>query len=366
MWIEQSKSKYRACARYKDPITGKRKKAGVTIKRNTPQERNKAARKLDELIAGKMHYPAPQMTLQRLVGLYLQYQKQMVKASTFARNESVCNQFMQMLGADTNVNALTAGYVKERFMMRTTNPTTINEYIGRFKALIRFGYQNDFVDNLGNIDRLKRLKDTTKKEKIKDKYLERSECKMLLESMNIEMWKNLTELLILTGCRIGEALALNEDDIDLTRRTITINKTINPTSKEITTPKTAASVRTIHMTPALVALTRAVLASNRRNRKLLYLDHTPLFFDLQGGYAGYEAYRMYLRRRSIQVLGRVITPHVLRHTHASLLAEQGLTIDEIKMQLGHDNSKVTEQIYVHITENRRQQLNNKLDAINII
>lgn len=46
-----------------------------------------------------------------------------------------------------------------------------------------------------------------------------------------------------------------------------------------------------------------------------------------------------------------ITPHVFRHTHASLLLEAGESVKVVQQQLGHENSKVTLDIYAHITNN---------------
>ncbi len=46
-----------------------------------------------------------------------------------------------------------------------------------------------------------------------------------------------------------------------------------------------------------------------------------------------------------------ITPHGFRHTHANLLLEAGESIKVVQHRLVHENSKVTMDIYVHITNN---------------
>lgn len=46
-----------------------------------------------------------------------------------------------------------------------------------------------------------------------------------------------------------------------------------------------------------------------------------------------------------------ITPHWFRHTHASLLLEAGESVKVVQQRLGHENSKVTLDIYTHITNN---------------
>ena len=60
--------------------------------------------------------------------------------------------------------------------------------------------------------------------------------------MDIPLWKMLTEFLILTGCRIGEAIALEDSDVDLTAGSIQITKTFSLVTHEISTAKTATSI----------------------------------------------------------------------------------------------------------------------------
>jgi integrase len=66
------------------------------------------------------------------------------------------------------------------------------------------------------------------------------------------------------------------------------------------------------------------------------------------------------------VLGRRITAHALRHTHASLLLAEGIDIDTISRRLGHENSKVTKEIYLHVTQKIIESDNEKLSKVNIL
>ena len=362
MWIEPSGNKYRACAYYVDPLTNKRHRVGVTIEKNTPQQRNKAKEQLDDIIARKLSATPDVMRLSTLIDLYIRDQAATLKASTCERNRRTCGTFLKLLG-DCDVNKLNAGIVKRKFMEHTTNPTTVNEYITRFKALMRWAYRNDFVWDISYIGKLSRLKDRTKREKVADKFMEAEECKTLLDAMEQPTWRNLTEFMLLSGLRVGEALALNEEDIDFTTREIIVNKTYDKTNKIVTSTKTLASTRRVYMQDALLSFTRSLMASNRRNRTLLYLDATPLFFAPNGRTASYDAYLKYLREVSERVLGRRIVPHTLRHTHASLLAEQEVPLEQITRRLGHEDSKITREIYIHITERRKKKENEKLRKI---
>lgn len=364
MWIEQSKDKFRACAYYTDPLTGKRHKIGVTMDKNTPQARNKASKQLDTMILDKLAAVPDVMYLDDLIWLYVADLRNTVKPSTLTRNEYACKRFRMMLG-NCDVNKLAAGLVKRRIVEYNSNPTTVNEHIQRFKAFMRWAYRNDYVKDISWLDKLTKLKDESKRAKVADKYLEAAECDTLINAMANDQWRDLTRFLILSGLRVGEALALDETDLDFEQREINVTKTLDANNHVVTSTKTATSTRRVYMQDDLHALSRSLCVSNRFKRKMLYLDRSPLFFALNGSYASYNNYLNYLKRVSVAALGRKITAHTLRHTHASLLSEQGFTLDEISRRLGHADSRITRDIYIHITEKKRAQENERLRKVHL-
>ena len=64
----------------------------------------------------------------------------------------------------------------------------------------------------------------------------------------------------------------------------------------------------------------------------------------------YASYSKYIREASEHVLGRRITPHAFRHTNTSLLTAAGVPIETISRRLGHENSRITRDIYTHVTK----------------
>ncbi len=89
------------------------------------------------------------------------------------------------------------------------------------------------------------------REKDRYKYLEHDEITKLFDGMKNEKWKLLSEFLILSGLRIGEAIALNDDDVDMTNKVIHITKTYAPAIKAISSTKTQMSCRDVYMQPEL-------------------------------------------------------------------------------------------------------------------
>ena len=58
-----------------------------------------------------------------------------------------------------------------------------------------------------------------------------------------------------------------------------------------------------------------------------------------------------------------VTPHSLRHTHTSLLAEAGVDLDEIMDRLGHQDDATTRNIYLHITSARKSAAASKFSTL---
>lgn len=54
-------------------------------------------------------------------------------------------------------------------------------------------------------------------------------------------------------------------------------------------------------------------------------------------------------------LGKDVTPHVLRHTAASWMAEAGIPMSEIAAVLGHTDSRTTERIYAKFSPDYLQR-----------
>lgn len=158
--------------------------------------------------------------------------------------------------------------------------------------------------------------------------------------------------LALTGMRIGEALALTINDVDIANREIHINKTYDTNNKITTTPKTIDSFRDIYIQDELLPLVRRI-----RQSALAYklANKSDLLFQDSNGRYDYNAFRKHFRVYSLGVLGRKCTPHILRHTHTSLMAEQGITLDVISRRLGHSDSRITKEIYFHVTKNLKKK-----------
>ena len=118
MWIEQLPGgKFKFIERYTDPMTLKEHRVSVRLSKNTASTRKQALATLDDKIAQKIaastaSVQKDRLRLRELVDLYRTSQNNSRRASTCDRNYYACNSLMKILGEDTLVEKLTAGYSK--------------------------------------------------------------------------------------------------------------------------------------------------------------------------------------------------------------------------------------------------------------
>ncbi|MGI6003763.1 MAG: tyrosine-type recombinase/integrase [Lachnospiraceae bacterium] len=61
-----------------------------------------------------------------------------------------------------------------------------------------------------------------------------------------------------------------------------------------------------------------------------------------------------------------MTPHALRHTHTAMLAEAGVPLEMISRRVGYADSKVTKEVYYHVTERMKNCARNRIRSVKIL
>ena len=260
MWIEELENgRYKFVERYDDYLTGKQKKVSITLDKNTAATRKFAQAELLKKIERKQQNVSynKEITLNELYERYCSYQKTAVKSNTSKRNAISNRMMLGYLGADCLVNNLTALYINDCFNKYDIDKEKTVEYVRRFKAMLRWGYNNDLHTNYAVLSKLSAKADISAHYKVKDKYLEPEELEKLLERLKeIPRWYYLSYFLSLTGLRIGEALALHKSDIG--NEYITVNKTLDLNDGSFGSPKTLESNREVYIQPELKTLLKRI------------------------------------------------------------------------------------------------------------
>lgn len=164
-------------------------------------------------------------------------------------------------------------------------------------------------------------------------------------------------LLFWTGMRSGEMLALTENDFNFDDHTIMISKTLARLHGKniIQTPKTRSSYRIVIMPQFLEDTIKRYLES------IYELNPNDQIFPTTKRTLVYH-FQKYIRQSGL----RPIRLHDLRHSHASLLVDQGFPVIAIQERLGHRDIRTTLNTYSHLypsQQRRLQQAMEKLEAV---
>ena len=357
MWI--NKNGY-AQERIKDPDTGLEKIISVKVKGSSEKARVEAFRKLQDKIT---HISDKKVLLSDAIKIYIKENERSLKPSSLRKCRIELNSFLQIVG-DSYINSLSAGYIRSKLLDSGKENRTLNGYLKIFKTFWLWAYRNDIADSREVFDKLTPFQDTPKRARIQDKYLEPWELSKLIEAMTVERWVLMTELLATSGLRIGEVIGL--DNCDVWGSLIHVNKTYDANNKILTEPKTLSSKRDVYVQEELREIIDKIREYVKRQNEIFGVETDIFFPDPEGGRLKYYSYSTYLREVSERVLGRRITPHTLRHTHCSMLAAKGMNLEAISARLGHDDSRITKEIYFHRLEEMKEKENRQLDGIKLL
>ena len=170
------------------------------------------------------------------------------------------------------------------------------------------------------------------------------------------------ELIILlgTGLRISELCGLTETDIDFEKRLINVDHQLTKISGmgyHVDPPKTKSGIRQIPMSSKVYEAFERVL-KNRRGAKPLNVDgHENFLFLNRNGLpkvaTSYDAmFRRLVEKYNSshkETLPKVMTPHTLRHTFCTNLANDGMNPKALQYIMGHSNISMTLNYYAHAT-----------------
>lgn len=159
-------------------------------------------------------------------------------------------------------------------------------------------------------------------------------------------YKNIIKLMLFTGMRIGEVLALTTNNIDDNYIHIKISLTRDDKGKVIMGSKTKTynSVRDIQIIPIVKTIINEALSQTATNPDNL------LFYDDKNKtiIVPYEI-NCYLRRIAKKYnIAEKIHNHMLRHTYATRCIESGMTAVVLAKKLGHKDVSITLNTYTSV------------------
>jgi integrase len=205
---------------------------------------------------------------------------------------------------------------------------TANRVLTYLKAALNHAWRSGMVPS---DDAWRRVKPFRSVDVPLIRYLSRDEIARFLNACQ-GAFRDLVQLALLTGCRYGELCRLKIADYNPDVRTLTIREA------------KSGDVRHVTLTEEAPDLIERLIAGRSPDDSLLRRD---------GGRTWKRAEQLRPMREACAraSIGPAVGFHVLRHTHASILAMQGVPMAVIARQLGHSDTRMTERHYAHLAPN---------------
>lgn len=346
-----------------DQITGKKAKTSVTG-RTRKEVKQKAKHAQDEFVSNgyTVTKVVPIKNYQELAELWLESYQLTVKPQTFiATKRMLYNHLIPVFGA-LKLNKLSVSYIQgfindlSSELVHYSVVHSINRRVLQYGVslqLLPFNPARDVI-----------LPKVPKRENKAIKFITPEDLKALMAYMEKLANKKfsyffdyvLYSVLLATGCRFGEVVALEWSDIDLENGTISITKNYSRLLKLIGTPKSKAGVRVISIDKKTINLLRLYKSRQRQ----LFIEtgarvSAVVFATPLKEYQNMATRQDSLDRRITEIGIPRFTFHAFRHTHASLLLNAGISYKELQYRLGHATLAMTMDIYGHLSKDKEKE-----------
>ncbi len=241
---------------------------------------------------------------------------------------------------NTNLDQITTRSIEEYKackMKYGLKNKTINNQLSCLRKCLNTALEWDVIDK---VPRIKLLKVPPSE----IFFLKPEECNALLNAATGD-WRDMIFTALRTGLRFGELIALKWSDFDFQSRILTVQRNI--VRAQVTSPK-SNKIRKIYLDVDLLE----ILARRPRTNEYVFTDE-------QGNVLRQDPCRVKILAFAQKAGIRRIGWHTLRHTFASHLANNGITIQAIQVLLGHSDLKTTMR-YAHIASETL------MNAINVL
>ena len=359
------------------------KQVSCTMNTRSREAKREAENRLSKKIDGYFEKEYSQLSDLKRVKVksvyeeWIKFRKQELRSSTLVVEKEYMKRFLNEFG-EFSLQSLDTQTL-QRFLIslnwthksKRTLKSRMNIF---FKYCNNMGYIRENPISLVILPRYTQtLEDYEKKQK---KFLSKEEMSMLLSSMNkncLDIRQKriilLFEFLFLTGLRIGEALALRWENIDLDKNILHVKynldyHTVKAKEGRLSLPKTVDSIRKLFINDRCIE----ILLWYKKENEASNFQADFIFLNCKGNLHALNSLTVFLKRQAVKAKIPDKNPedfstHLFRHSHISLLAEMGLPVKTIMQRVGHKNEKTTLQIYTHVTQSMEEAILEKLNEI---
>ncbi|MBO4419666.1 MAG: site-specific integrase [Oscillospiraceae bacterium] len=291
--------------------------------------------------------------------------------STISFYKNMSDDLIEYFGPRKKLTAIDAEAVKRYIKYCNTeaktkrgesySPTTTQHHFNTLRSILEYARRFKYVQ----FDPCQDLNQNEKPKRTKKKidFLAPDDAKALLKALETEplFWRAFMNLLITTGLRRGEAVALQWGDIDVDKKTITVQRNVTIDSNSLNKYHVGATktgeVRTVPVSPRVLALLTALKDEHQTKFGAVMFPTAYVFCSAADAYRPIYPteptrwQRKFTERHNLPK----VSPHDLRHTAATLALEGGANLKQVQALLGHSDPSTTMGFYAGVTEEAQRR-----------
>ena len=286
---------------------------------------------------------------------YLIYAKKQHKKESFNSIQSIFKSRIIPFFKNRKLNTITRNDILNWTLDIEKNNFSNNYNRNCYYTLFNFfeycinylGFPTNYLKEIGQFKK--------KYEENKSDFYNLSEFNRFIKCVDNEIYKQFFNFMFFTGTRPGETFALQFKDIKGDYAYITKTLTSH-NGREFDLPKSFTSVRMIKL-------------DKRLKKDILYLKK--LYSGLNDDYFVFGGVKPLapttVNRHKIKACKkanlRPITLHQFRHSHATLLVNNNIMINEVSRRLGHSDVSITLNTYIHTDLSQEKRVYNTLNSM---
>lgn len=367
--------KYKFCEQYVDNLTNKRREVSVTLNKDNRVTRSNAQKVLLSKISKKQHNPDKNITsitfgklMEECERIFKKQMRNSSRDNMLAQHKVLINE----IGKDALVNKITTVFLNKMmenlmFGAQDRSEDYCNRLKTRLNKMFEFAIEHGYLNN-NPAEKLK-IKYKPKHEgKIADFFLEQNELEQVMEFLKLKNYRYylLCQWLYLNGLRFAEGAGMLKSDVILSdnRNYCIVDGNLDYHGNKISDQgktretKTKAGTREVDINSRAIEIYEEACT--------LSANSDFIFTTKNGTPLQPTAINSFLRNNKEKMgipKDKRISTHIFRHTHISKLAELEVPLYVIQRRVGHSSSKITEKIYLHITEKMKEKTRNLLEFL---
>ena len=226
------------------------------------------------------------------------------------------------------------------------SPRTVRNHMNVLKSVFKTALELDVIKK----SPIENVRYSVDDYQLEDNYYDVEDINKMIFALDEEpiIYQFAILLTLSIGVRLGELVALCEEDFNRKEHSVKISKALSETvgKKEFSLTKTKKS-RVEFYPEELETLLNKHLAIEAIKKEQFQVENDLIFTGIKGEFIAKKTISDWFRRFLIRNDLKQITFHGLRHTSATMLLANGIPLKNVAERLGHSRASTTANIYAH-------------------